>query len=333
VDASFPSVSVIVPTFNRARLISLTLDSLLAQNYPADRFEIVVANNNSTDGTAAVLADYASRHRSVRSMFEGRQGVHYARNGAAKIATGEVLYFTDDDMVAEPDLLREIVKPFALDPTIGAVTGKVLPRWEEPPPDWIVRHCMNSWLSLNDRPEDLLVAAYDVGVFSCHQALTRKAFLEGGGFNPENTAGVWIGDGETGLNEKLRLLGYRFAYTSRAVTHHMIPAGRTTLRYLVGRVGNQGLCDSYTEYRKHRSRANILPRALRRNAFAMPKRLSRTLFGVVRGKEAWQFLPAWLMYFHKRNTYDYRLYVDGAFREVVEIDDWLRDDRASFPSW
>jgi len=46
-----PYVSVIIPTYNRAKLLPITLDSFLAQDYPRDRFEIIVANNNSSDTT------------------------------------------------------------------------------------------------------------------------------------------------------------------------------------------------------------------------------------------------------------------------------------------
>src|SRR5678815_5337772 len=89
-----PYVSIIIPTYNRAKMLPITLDSFIGQDYPHDRFEIIVANNNSTDNTQQVLDVYCSRESEFRSILESRQGVHYARNSAARIARGEILYFT-----------------------------------------------------------------------------------------------------------------------------------------------------------------------------------------------------------------------------------------------
>ena len=99
-------ISIIIPTYNRANLLPLTLDSFLAQDYPRDRYEIIVADNNSTDTTREVAARYFGNSAvPVKYIFEERQGVHYARNSAAKQASGDILYFTDDDMVADPAML------------------------------------------------------------------------------------------------------------------------------------------------------------------------------------------------------------------------------------
>ena len=176
-----PFVTVIIPTYNRGQLLADTLSSFMSQQYPSDCYEIIIADNNSTDDTRTQAAPFLSGGTvPVSYLLEPRQGVHFARNSAAKIARGEILYFTDDDMIADENLLREIVKPFALDDRIGAVTGMVLPRWEDPPPDWVRKHCLNGVLSLNVREEELLVTSYDCGVYSCHQAIRRDAFFRAG---------------------------------------------------------------------------------------------------------------------------------------------------------
>lgn len=320
-----PLVSIIVPTFNRATLLPITLDSLLAQDYPSDRFEIIVADNASTDGTERLLKDYCARDSRVRSLTEPRQGVHYARNSAAMLAKGEILYFTDDDMKADRDLLKELVKVFDLDPRIGSATGKIVGQFAVPPPEWVKRHLINFYLSLTDlnTPEELIISNDDL-VFSCHQAIRRSAFFECGGYNPENTAGVWIGDGETGLGIKLKGAGYKFAYTPKSVIYHLIPASRTTVSYLIRRIGNQGNCDSYTDYRRHRTREGLLRDLLYRNTLGLLRLIKATVSNVLRGQESWHFLPARMAYVYKRNLYDLRLLRDAEFRKVVEIDDWLK---------
>ncbi|EKD59253.1 MAG: family glycosyltransferase, partial [uncultured bacterium] len=73
-----PFISIIIPTYNRSQLLPLTLDSFLAQDYPKDLFEIIVADNNSTDQTREVAASYlCDRSVYVSYHFEPRQGVHY----------------------------------------------------------------------------------------------------------------------------------------------------------------------------------------------------------------------------------------------------------------
>ena len=72
--------------------------------------------------------------------------------------------------------------------------------------------------------------------------------MKSGGYNPENTRGEWIGDGEAGLNRKLQELGYWSGYISSSITYHMIPTERMTQGYLNKRLANQGNCDSYSDY-------------------------------------------------------------------------------------
>jgi glucosyl-dolichyl phosphate glucuronosyltransferase len=325
--SGFPFVSVIIPTYNRAHLLSLTIDSFLDQDYPADRYEIIIANNNSRDNTQEIIDRYCSGNGRISGLLERRQGVHYARNSAAKVARGDILYFTDDDMIADRSLLTEMVKVFDLDPKIGSATGKIVGKFDVPPPKWVESYLINRYLSLTEegKPEELIVSRDDI-VFSCHQAVRREAFFSCGGFNPENTAGVWIGDGETGLGIKMKQAGYTFAYTSKSIIYHMIPETRTTLGYLIKRIGNQGYCDSYTDYRTHRSRDKIIRGIIKRNTIDFAREMKSTIINILTGYETWRFLPARIAYFHKRNTYDLKLYNDAEFRKLAEIDDWLNND-------
>lgn len=319
-----PFVSVIIPTFNRTSLLDGTIRSFLAQEYPQDRFEIIVADNNSTDDTKRVVERLQGGAVPVRYHFEPRQGVHYARNGAAIRAAGEILYFTDDDMIADRLLLLEIVSVFRLHEKIGCATGKVMPKFETEPPSWVQRCLVNSLLSLTvkDKPEELEVTRECIA-FSCHQAISREAFFSSGGFNPENTAGVWMGDGETGLNLKMRSQGWLFAYTSRSVIYHVIPPERMTLGYLLKRMSNQANCDSCTDYRFHRRRWGILFRMVRRNTLGIALVSVETAAKIAEGGESWHFIPARCLYFMRRNMYDLKLFFNRSFRTFIERDDWI----------
>ena len=311
-------------------MVGITLDSFISQNYPKEMYEIIVVDNNSTDDTKSVIESYCDNNRNVeiKYLFEPRQGVHYARNSAAKHAKYEILYYTDDDMIAAPNLLSEIIKPFEFDNDVGTVTGRVLPKWETEPPSWIVKHCYNGLLSLHDPPEEFIISKRDFGVYSCHQAIRRDVFFESGGFNPENTAGIWIGDGETGLNIKIKALGYKFGYNGKSVIYHMIPKARMTQSYLNKRIGNQGFCDSYTEYRKYNPTSlGLVIRAFKRTFLKAPVRIANYLLNMILGKDCnySRFALAYLYYFYKRLIYDYRLLTNNEWRKLVLRRDWLND--------
>lgn len=328
-SATHPFVSVIIPTYNRSALLEGTVDSLLAQNYPADRFEIILVDNASTDDTPQVVARLVALNGRVRRMKEPRRGAHFARNAGATVSVGEILYFTDDDMIADPNLLSAIVVPFSMDANIGAATGRVLPKWETEPPVWVLTHCRNELLSLNDLGESLILSDHDPGVFSCHEAIRRDVFFKAGGFNPDTNAGTFVGDNETGLNIKVRNLGYRFAYAGESVTHHVIPASRMTQVYLNSRFADQGFCDSYTDYRKiHPSSLRLLKRI---TAHGVLSAATLATAGLTRltGSTRWRVDLARLFYYRNRVRYDVRLLLHEQWRQFALRDDWISDDAGS----
>jgi glucosyl-dolichyl phosphate glucuronosyltransferase len=322
---ALPFVSVIIPTYNRSELLEQTVRSFLAQDYPADRWELILVDNRSTDNTGELTLRLAVTHDRVRALTEQRKGAHFARNTGALAAAGEILYFTDDDMLAEPDMLGEIVRGFELDPHVASVTGKVLPRWETEPPVWILEHCRNALLSLLDLGEAAIVAEEDPGVFSCHQAVRKEVFMSAGGFNPDTNAETFTGDNETGLNIKIARLGHRFANIGTAVTHHMIPASRMTQRYLNGRMADQGFCDSYTQYRAlHPGKGRLAKRMLAHSVLGGLTLLKAAAHRAARDS-SWHVDLARLFYFRNRIRYDARLMTREEWRRFALRDDWLTD--------
>lgn len=116
-----PKVSVIVPCFDAEKTLGPCLDSLKAIRYPAERLEVIIVDNGSTDGTRALLAEYP-----FRALVETRRGSYAARNAGVKEAAGDVLAFTDSDCVVDPDWISEAVKALE-DPAVGGVAGEVRP--------------------------------------------------------------------------------------------------------------------------------------------------------------------------------------------------------------
>ena len=246
--------SIIIPAYNRADIIGETIQSLINQDFPSESYEILVCDNNSTDNTKETIKTFIRNNKNVniRYFLEKKQGVHYARNFTAHKASGKYIYFTDDDMVADEQMLKHFACWTDKFPDIAVLGGKVLAKWETPPPDWLVQYFSNSTLSLLDKPEDLVISKLDPGIASCHQLIKKEILFEAGGFRPEYTEDEWMGDGETGLNHEISRLGYTFGYYCNCVTHHMIPRTRMTMEYICKRFKNQGQADAFSYFRTFR---------------------------------------------------------------------------------
>ncbi|MEU4244937.1 glycosyltransferase [Actinoplanes sp. NPDC026619] len=101
-----PDVSVVIPTYNRAELLRRTLTALAAQRMPAERFEVIVADDGSGDHTRDVVRDFAGVLR-MEYHFQNDLGFRAgaARNAGARLATAPVLVFADTGVLAGPDFL------------------------------------------------------------------------------------------------------------------------------------------------------------------------------------------------------------------------------------
>jgi glycosyltransferase involved in cell wall biosynthesis len=110
--------SIVVPVFNAERFIERCLRSLIRQTYPADRYEIVVVDNNSSDRSAAITAKF----HQVKLLREAEQGSYAARNTGVRAARGEVVAFTDPDCEVQADWLENIDRAIELT-EVGIVLG------------------------------------------------------------------------------------------------------------------------------------------------------------------------------------------------------------------
>lgn len=115
-----PSVSVLIAAHNEEASITKKVENVLALNYPADRLQIVVASDGSSDRTMELLHQFTDSRLKVLDLPRG--GKAAALNAGAKHCTGEVLVFSDANSMFEPDALLELVAPFA-DERVGGVAG------------------------------------------------------------------------------------------------------------------------------------------------------------------------------------------------------------------
>jgi len=98
-------ISVVIPTYNRLDTLQHVLPTLLAQDVARDRYEILVCDSNSTDGTAEYVARVAADGGNVRHLPGAYSGRAAARNAGVQAAQGRVVLFNDADILASPDLL------------------------------------------------------------------------------------------------------------------------------------------------------------------------------------------------------------------------------------
>jgi glycosyltransferase involved in cell wall biosynthesis len=266
-------VSLIVPTYNRGRLLGESLGSFCDQSLDASRYEVLVVDNNSRDDTSKVVDRVLRGSRCRwRYLVEPSQGLHCARNRGIREAEGEIVVFGDDDIVAEATWLENLAREFDADAEVGVVGGRIKPLWDEPPPDWIYDygsdrvHPVFAYLDYGDERIELK----DGYVFGCNFAIRRDLAIEIGGSFPDTFPSRLrhlSGSGENAMIDRARALGYKILYSPAAVVHHHAEAGRATLGYFVERYRRWAIEESFEEFRcfgRSRATAHLVERAVRR---------------------------------------------------------------------
>ncbi|MBN3037899.1 MAG: glycosyltransferase [Candidatus Omnitrophica bacterium] len=116
-------LSVVIPTYNRKEALRNCLLSLKGQDFQRDKYEIIVVDDSSQDGTEELVRSLAGEDGNIRYVKQLHKGPAAARNLGAKEANGPVVGFTDDDCVLEKDWIRLMVQSHRDDPLAIAVGG------------------------------------------------------------------------------------------------------------------------------------------------------------------------------------------------------------------
>jgi len=256
-----PFLSVIIPTRNRATLLYNTLESLTMQTYPANRFEVIVVDNGSTDSTAEVCKHFERWIPQLKRIYDPRPGLHNGRHTGLDAANGDILVYADDDIEALPTWLEGVAESFA-DPDVALVGGKILPKFESSPPEWVDLLSSKSatgwylgWFSILDFGEKVLEIPHEY-VWGCNFSIRKDVLKKVGGFHPDAFPQELIkyrGDGETAVSFAVRDLGLKAIYNPKAAVYHFVSTQRMTADYIYQRAFNQGISDSFTSIRKNRA--------------------------------------------------------------------------------
>jgi len=235
------SVTVLICTYNRARLLRETLEALQAMTCPADcAVEIVVVDNNSSDETAAVIDAFTDRGFPVTYLFEAAQGKSFALNTGLEHSRGDVVALTDDDVLPAADWMCGIVEAFRTR-EITFVFGKVLPRWERtPPPELLTRRAQAIWgplaiVDYGDEPVDYLPESEGQRLpIGANMAILRSALLTVGGWRTDlgKVNNTLIAGEDHEIFMRLRRHGlYRGIYDPAVAVRHYVPGSRLTRHY------------------------------------------------------------------------------------------------------
>lgn len=203
-------LSIILPTFNRVTALRQALAALLDQTAPRDAYEVIVVDNNCTDGTAQLLESIVDPR--VRCLREVRQGVSHARNTGIAAARGDIVAFTDDDVEAAPDWVTGILEALDARPDVAGVGGRVLPAWHARCPAWLTRAHWSA-LALQDHGDRQRIFDRDspIGLIGANLALRAAVFRRVGKFSVEVQR---VGDG-IGSTEDHHLLHRVYASGGR----------------------------------------------------------------------------------------------------------------------
>lgn len=199
--AILPQVSVVIPVKDRADELKRCLSSLAALSYPAEKIQIIVVDDGSSDDSPLVAQEFGALV--VPSGGTGR-GPAAARNVGASHATGEILAFIDSDCSASAGWLNDLIPAFN-DPALAAVGGQVDGMCTESAVDRY--EAVMSSLSIGNR-ERVGNSGNDTFYLpSCNLLVRRSAFRSAGGFKDE----MHVGE-DVDLTWRLRDSGWSIAY-------------------------------------------------------------------------------------------------------------------------
>src|SRR5271165_3476417 len=212
IDSAY-DLSLVICTRNRAARLAQTLNRVLAMRSQLT-WELIVADNGSTDGTSAIVRECAAAcDHSVRLICKPGRGVSYARNAGWQSAKSDIVAYIDDDCYPAEDYLDAVFDCFSKDPRVGFVGGRIL---LHDPSDR--RITIQESLERRSFPPNSFIRP---GVIQgANLAFRRAALTEVGGFDPWFGAGAIFTGEEAELLARISTAGWTGAYDPTPLVYH-----------------------------------------------------------------------------------------------------------------
>jgi glycosyltransferase involved in cell wall biosynthesis len=230
------TLSIIICSYNRASYISDALTSLYVQSSGLDNFEVIFVDNNSTDNTKEVYAQWRQTNTNGQFTFisEMQQGASFARNTGAAIAKGEWVCFMDDDAVATTDYVKNIIKHIQDQPFIVGFGGRIIPKYIPGEPKWMSYYVSSLVGNFDYAPT---ACAFENGKYplESNMIVKKSVYDQIGGFNVNLPGVVGIlrigGEGKE-LFYKIIALGHTIYYDPSICVHHVVEVKKLTSEYM-----------------------------------------------------------------------------------------------------
>ncbi len=229
-------VSVVICSYNRAAYIGAALDSLYHQTASKDDFEVIVVDNNSSDGTNEVVKTWRAANPDGHFYYstETKQGASFARNKGAALAKADWLCFMDDDAIATSDYIQNIIRHTQSHPTVLGFGGKIIPKYIPEEPRWMSYYVSSLVGNFDYAP---VACPFENGKYplESNMILKKSAFDLVGGFNeaiPGVVGTLRIGGEGKELFYKVIALGQKIYYDPSICVYHVVEVKKLTPEYM-----------------------------------------------------------------------------------------------------
>lgn len=249
------TLSVVVCTYDRYNLLDGAIESLLRQT--AENFEIVIVDNSPDHERAQKHGEKYAGNKSVTYIVEPKPGLSRARNIGVARSTGSVVAFLDDDAVASPGWVSEIISTFDTFPgNVGVVGGAAVPRWTAPPPEWLTPK-LRSYLSIVDWGRETRELRPGEWLAGCNISFKRTLLEQVGGFSEtlgRSGVAALLSNEETQVVDLIKGVGGLVVYNPSVSVEHTIDVGRLDELWFYRRAAWQAVSDFLSDSdsaRKH----------------------------------------------------------------------------------
>ena len=229
-------LSIIICSYNRANYIGDALTALYNQTAPLDQFEVYIVDNNSTDNTPNVFQKWRSEHPNGKFEYttETKHGASFARNTGAKLACTPWLCFIDDDAIASPHYVENVIKHIQDQPFIVGFGGKIIPKYIPSEPKWMSYYVSSLVGNFDYAP---IACPFENGKYplESNMIVAKKVFDQVGGFNeaiPGVVGTLRIGGEGKELFYKIMALDHTIYYDPNIMVHHVVEVSKLTPEYL-----------------------------------------------------------------------------------------------------
>ncbi|OVE77655.1 hypothetical protein BVX99_02075 [bacterium F16] len=246
-----PKLSIIIPTFDRCAILRKALGALIVQESVHDFEILVISHDDASDDTPQMVQELNKQSRiAIRFYSEPGYDKHYAVNTGFKKANGDILALIDDDILVPQHWVKSILAAYESD-DVNCAGGAIRIKWVNgSPPKWLTPYLnIFGQISYGEQFKELKTESINAGNFTIRRSVAFRVK----GYNPCNALmDKLIGDGETGLVNKVRDCGLKVHWIPEIECQHVQDASKVSIDYVVKRFSLQGATDAYTLYRMHR---------------------------------------------------------------------------------